>query len=351
MTLEERQRYILEKGLKRRPPRDDRYENDSASGEDPLASAPSSSLHPVRELQQRQHTPKHSRVVATPKPRSVTPQTQIPMHESPQKSLAVVITPTPKKNREEFVAVGTDEPVPKRRASNTPPQATAPTPSSEKMNRRGRPKGWKPGMAYTDLRPRPHKPSNNTTAGPKRRGRPPKPTSPPPREVYRQNSAGFFAFLCEWEECKAELHNLATLRRHVHVVHGEEGSTRGCKWGTCDGNPAKETVGREFRKHIEEKHLIPMAWHVGDGPRHQGDGVRTSTVETAGTAEGDVVPRWLKDEDGKQVTEGIWEQELEDKATWRANRRKLRELLIRRDENLPGEEEEPGNEVGGETGS
>lgn len=42
---------------------------------------------------------------------------------------------------------------------------------------------------------------------------------------------------------------------------------------------------------------------------------------------------------------------MEDKVIWRVNWRKLRELLIRRDENLLGEEEELGNEVGGEIGS
>jgi hypothetical protein len=106
-------------------------------------------------------------------------------------------------------------------------------------------------------------------------------------------------------------------------------------------------IGRKFRKHIEEQHLIPLSWHVGDGPRHQGDGIQIPTAYHLGMEE-DGVPRWLKDEEGKQVTEGIWEQEIEDKKTWKEKRRRLKELIIRREENLQSEEEDGGG--GGQDG-
>ncbi|KAK0386891.1 hypothetical protein NLU13_5204 [Sarocladium strictum] len=352
MSLEERQRRILEKGLKRRPQRDDSYDRDSASGEDPLAATGPPSL-PHAHHQQRQRTPTHSRVLETSRSPSVAPLMRSPVHKTPQRSLAVVLTPIPIKNRDDFVALRTDEPVLPRKAAEDssqpqprPRPAAAATPSSApgQQKRRGRPRGWKPGMAYTDLRPRvansSGNPSGNTT-GQKRRGRPPKPTSPPPKELYRQASAEFFAFLCEWRGCRAELHNLPTLRRHVHVVHGEEGSRHGCQWGSCQSGTAATTgtAGRSFRKHIEEQHLIPVAWHVGDGPRHQGDGI-TPLVPRRASDGGREIPRWLMDEHGRQVTEGIWDQQVEDKAAWRRNRMKLRELLIRRDENLPSEDEE-----------
>jgi hypothetical protein len=47
---------------------------------------------------------------------------------------------------------------------------------------------------------------------------------------------------------------------------------------------------------------------------------------------------------GQQVTPSIKDQKLEDFATWKENRRKLKELLIQRDENLPDESSESSEE-------
>ena len=87
-----------------------------------------------------------------------------------------------------------------------------------------------------------------------------------------------------------------------------------------------------FDAHMEEAHLVPFAWHVGDGPNNGFEGKRKT--------EGEEIPDYLKDEHGNQVTPSVREQQEEDFATWKGNRRKLRELLRRRDENLPDEESE-----------
>lgn len=161
---------------------------------------------------------------------------------------------------------------------------------------------------------------------PKRRGRPPKNPSPPPRDIYRRVDVPFVAFLCEWEGCKAELHNLETLRRHVYIVHGDSIQ---CLWGSCGRReePYEFDDDESFNKHVEEAHLVPLSWHVGDGPNNKG----------CRKAAENEIPDYLKDENGNQVTPSIRDQQEEDIMTWRKNRRKLKELLIRMNENLPDE--------------
>ncbi|KOS18904.1 Zinc finger protein 536 [Escovopsis weberi] len=177
----------------------------------------------------------------------------------------------------------------------------------------------------------------------RRRGRPPKLPSPPPREVYRRTAAPLVAFLCEWAECRAELHNLETLRRHVRVVHSSDGGGV-CRWGRCEAREAPEIYfadGGDLGRHVEEAHLVPFAWHVGDGPSNAvpgGGGDKGDSGEGDKGDKGDEVPSYLKDAGGTQVTPWVRDQELEDWVTWRDNRRKLKELLIRMDENLPSEE-------------
>ncbi|KAH8168949.1 hypothetical protein LIA77_11075 [Sarocladium implicatum] len=356
-SLAERQRYILEKGKKRSSiTRETSSDYDSANGEDPLASGALTLLQ-----RQRQQTPDQAR---GPSKLSRTPVRPSPKQK--QQSIAVVLSPTTRKLREDFVVVAEDEEddqdgkaVRRRAVRDTakPHESVSEDqpPAEPEIKRRGRPKGWKPGMAYTDIRPRATTARSAaaaaTAGGPKRRGRPPRAQSPPPRVLYRRRKAGLFAFLCEWKGCSAELHNLATLRRHVHLVHAE-GAAGQCRWGPCSDTPptaASKLEGRSLRKHIEEQHLVPLAWHVGDGPRHVGDGVRRDD-ERKEVEEGErVVPRWLLDREGRQVTEGIWEQEVEDLATWKENRRKLKELIMRRDANLPSGEESEGEEDGKKT--
>ncbi|KAL6915737.1 hypothetical protein ACHAP8_009488 [Fusarium lateritium] len=209
---------------------------------------------------------------------------------------------------------------------------------------RGRPKGsFKklkdlPGTAAAgrqarQIKPRPY--PEGFVGFPKRRGRPPKPQSPPPREIYYRTNVQFFPFLCEWMDCKAELHNLETLRRHVSKVHGDSVE---CLWGKCGRleRPPEFEDDEGFEDHIKEAHLVPLSWHVGDGPNNLAErGLKKKE-------EGDDIPDYLKDEHGNQVTPSIRDQDEEDLLTWRKNRRKLKELLIRMNDNLPDEVDEEG---------
>ncbi|KAL7918007.1 hypothetical protein ACQKWADRAFT_305316 [Trichoderma austrokoningii] len=223
----------------------------------------------------------------------------------------------------------------------TPPAlpASSPTPTSQPSAGRGRPKGWKPGMSYTSLRGpafgakpvRQAKPKTLPLGPAKRRGRPPKAPSPLPWQVYLSLEKSFAAFLCEWGSCKAELHNLDTLRHHVLMVHCRRGPFV-CRWGKCAGEVAAVVFSdeRSLEKHIEQAHLIPFSWHVGDGP--QNDGSRRQLPQE------EEVPDYLKDEHGNQVTPSVRDQEVEDFVTWKSNRQKLKDLLVRMNENLPSEE-------------
>ena len=92
------------------------------------------------------------------------------------------------------------------------------------------------------------------------------------------------SFKCRWQNCKAELHNLETLKKHVVKLHRKE-TLRGtleCLWGDCGREVASvdqvtnTTIERHtpfafteesrWREHLEIKHFSPILWELGDGP-------------------------------------------------------------------------------------
>ncbi len=118
----------------------------------------------------------------------------------------------------------------------------------------------------------------------------------------------YIPFICDWKDCGRELHNLETLRLHISIVHRRRvDGMMNCLWRDCwvekyvanengeeegehDESGEKEVAAKEgvekvavtaekeaarmqfrsrqkWKQHIEEKHLIPFAWHMGDGPR------------------------------------------------------------------------------------
>lgn len=79
--------------------------------------------------------------------------------------------------------------------------------------------------------------------------------------------------------------------------------------------------------------MIPISWHVGDGPRND----RNWAKPQKGPLDG--VPDFLKDSRGNQVTPSTRNQEIEDLATYRLNRQKLKDLIMARDAKLPSDEE------------
>ncbi|KAF2632313.1 hypothetical protein BU25DRAFT_406868 [Macroventuria anomochaeta] len=92
------------------------------------------------------------------------------------------------------------------------------------------------------------------------------------------------SFKCKWRNCKAELHNLETLKKHVFKVHKKETlrHTLECLWDDC----GKEVTSFEpmtnmsierhtshafrtenaWHEHIQQNHFDPLAWEQGDGP-------------------------------------------------------------------------------------
>jgi len=89
---------------------------------------------------------------------------------------------------------------------------------------------------------------------------------------------------CQWKDCKAELHNLETLRKHVRKVHRAKAAFGGipCLWAGCGkvSFVQDRKTGRHNRvhqyldfgteelwdQHMDKKHLEPFAWDLGDGP-------------------------------------------------------------------------------------
>ena len=92
-------------------------------------------------------------------------------------------------------------------------------------------------------------------------------------------------FNCEWKKCGSRLHNLKTLRKHVIKLHPDSNvratnSAFRCMWGDCvrkynkgGGEVIKKLHGilfnsiEKLHEHIEEFHITPIAWRLGDGPQ------------------------------------------------------------------------------------
>jgi hypothetical protein len=96
----------------------------------------------------------------------------------------------------------------------------------------------------------------------------------------------------------------------------------------------------DFEKHIEDRHLVPFAWHIGDGPKNTSDEVEITRPRNGP----DELPRYLLDNQGNQVTPSIRRQEIESSEDRKERRRRLHRILVQRDENAPEDysDEEPG---------
>ena len=234
---------------------------------------------------------------------------------------------------------------PQRPSASGTSTSTAPT-------RLGRPKGWRPGMSYAQMRgnPLPKRPRTNASAGViKRRGRPPKAPSLPPDEIFRTLKPEWLSFLCEWKDCKADLQNLSTLRQHVNAVHleeqdyEEEGQKKlpwTCLWGSCGmvaQAPTFQTY-EEMEDHVEKKHMVSIGWHLGEGPKNEVLDKRLEKKESGQVSENDV-PSYLKDKDGNLVTPSIKDQRLEGHAEFKERRRMLWHLMKAFNEGSDSEDE------------
>jgi hypothetical protein len=92
------------------------------------------------------------------------------------------------------------------------------------------------------------------------------------------------SYRCKWQNCSAELHNLDTLKKHVFKVHRKETlhNALECLWDDCGKEvtnfdpitnlriekhtPHSFDLESNWRGHIQQHHLDPLSWELGDGP-------------------------------------------------------------------------------------
>ncbi|KAH6640791.1 hypothetical protein F5144DRAFT_111859 [Chaetomium tenue] len=256
--------------------------------------------------------------------------------------------------------------------------APAPTPAPFKLpdiapqpKKRGRPVGWRRGHgSYAAMRsglppgsatpqPEPKKPAGEQ----KPRGRPGRKPAPTARQLYLKLNPHFVAFRCEWEGCPAELQNIETLRRHLLVVHGrpsrssstslspspaaqqqqqqqqqqQHTTTLPCRWASCTSAPLHSRAS--FASHIETAHLLPIRWHVGDGPRNTPPSPNppTTTTTTSNKTTTPPLPTYLFNAAGEQVTPSITSQQIENEDERKRRAARVNRVLLQRDRHAPDE--------------
>lgn len=150
--------------------------------------------------------------------------------------------------------------------------------NADGTKKKGRPVGWRKWMQKSPGQTTPSGGGGGTGAP---RGRPPGSSSMAKEEAKRPPSPKFQVFKCQWQGCDAELHNLVTLRKHLHKKHGVPNAygVYKCLWSGCGQVKAVKdgprTVSRfeiyEFttldpwKEHVEKNHLNEIAWKLGDG--------------------------------------------------------------------------------------
>ncbi|KAL3421428.1 C2H2 finger domain-containing protein [Phlyctema vagabunda] len=217
-------------------------------------------------------------------------------------SMPTITMPTPKKRGRPF-----SRNILPAQAPHSPGPASSPFTGPRK---RGRP-------SYKNRRPIFVAPSTfEEFPMPKKRGRPPKKSM---GDHDLAPSGRYISFLCEWKDCPAELQNLETLRAHILANHVVLGADRkfSCAWAKCstinEGEPRHFDGSLDLEEHIEHDHLQPFAWHMGDGPRGTSLGSRSESSRRS----------FLEDENGRQVTPSIADQEIEKGKAKENNERRL----------------------------
>ena len=95
-----------------------------------------------------------------------------------------------------------------------------------------------------------------------------------PSEAEEKRPAEYVKFACKWEKCDHVLVNLATLRRHIFIMHGKHDDvvTQGkvCMWHGCgnkdysaenDATPGTYCDNLKlFRQHMVDMHLRSVAF-------------------------------------------------------------------------------------------
>jgi hypothetical protein len=174
-----------------------------------------------------------------------------------------------------------------------------------------------------------------------------KPRGRPRKSDPKLVTPKFIPFLCEWRGCKAELHNLDTLRRHIYSVHNKAQASGAiaCQWSKCGLTRQVNDVSmpepkfiheyhefagmQEFKNHMEKAHLIPFAWHMGDGPQGSTLGTSSPTfnkmlyINTMTDGSESDPSAYLCDAAGNQITPSIASQAVKSGNAKANNARRL----------------------------
>ncbi|KAB8627253.1 hypothetical protein FH972_026086 [Carpinus fangiana] len=200
------------------------------------------------------------------------------------------------------------------------------------IKKKGRPVGWRKWM-QKDVGASPSVGKGPSVAKAKKAD---------PEPVYQ-------VYKCEWRDCRAELHNLATLRKHIHKVHGNCGTDGQwtCHWRECgfiqpitEANTHRTTS--QFRQytyssieswkgHVETVHLRPIAWKLGDGP-----------LGGVSDRESELSEAYMSDRQGRRVTPQIDMPESDGAAMLRRFKRTAEEEARQEQANAERKKRETG---------
>ncbi|KAL5630481.1 hypothetical protein BROUX41_000353 [Berkeleyomyces rouxiae] len=157
------------------------------------------------------------------------------------------------------------------------------------------------------------------------------------RQQFMRLRPEYNEYVCEWQDCPAKLFNMETMRRHVEIVHirpiiRRAIATPRCLWAECGSSAAgvesEVPMGKKFvtvtamREHIEKAHMMPMNWHLGDGPTHDPDCRGPQILRI-----GEPLPSYLFDASGTQITPDIRSQQIENPAAQKKRFKRLQKFL------------------------
>ncbi|KAK4202588.1 hypothetical protein QBC40DRAFT_276207 [Triangularia verruculosa] len=319
------------------------------------------------------------RVVGLAVPRAA--QVQVVLHSSPKKEAYTVIPDELSadelvtsdllpglKPKSFYKSSQPPKPLPLSEVEPSVSNTSEPTSDTPQLKKRGRPKGWRPGHGpYSTPTPgskvkkpqgrppgsgKPGRPPGKLKPNGEPRGKPGRKPAQTARKQYDELNPKFPVFICEWQDCPARLHNLETLRRHILIVHGhpsrsppaspsassvsaDEPIDDGliiCEWAACHVTPTPRTE-EDFRSHLEEAHLIPFAWHCGDGPQN------TSAIATPQPPS--ELPGYLFDAEGRQVTPSMGNPEVETDEERKRRIARMHALKTLAAQNAEDEPDEP----------
>ncbi|EFQ97081.1 hypothetical protein MGYG_00124 [Nannizzia gypsea CBS 118893] len=96
-----------------------------------------------------------------------------------------------------------------------------------------------------------------------------------PRATPQPSSNTYAIYECHFDSCGAKLHNFEVFRKHVLKLHSQAGEDQAvCLWTGCvptQSTPRTFSTGG-LKEHLDNVHLSPLAWKLGDGPKSVSSG-------------------------------------------------------------------------------